>query len=136
MSIKRNSFEDINLRDSIDSKSSLNLVETLKSSICTINSKKILISRYLLNKLLGFFQTLIENLDTNTENKKIMFKIIDLVKTEENNFTYENNFENEKFLELKNNLEKLKTENENLKKNHLLINSFNTELSDEVNLVL
>ena len=108
------------------------LDETFKLEKNFINSKKITISRYLLNKLLSFFHNLIQTIDTTIENKKTMFQLIDLVKSEENNFSFDNNFENEKLNEFKNEFEKLKTENENFKKNQHLLNSFNAELTEEV----
>lgn len=131
--LKTNSFLD----DSSISSQKANLShldETLKLDKNLINSKKITISRYLLNKLLSFFHNLIQTLDTTPENKKTMFQLIDLVKTEENKFSFENNSENEKQTEIKNELEKLKTENENFKKNQHLLNSFNAELAEEVSI--
>lgn len=110
------------------------LDETLKLEKNFINSKKITINRYLLNKLLTFFHNLIQNFDTTMENKKAMFQLMDLIKTEENAFTYSNNFENEKFNEIKSEMEKLKFENEGFKKNQQLLNSFNAELTEEVSL--
>lgn len=131
--LKTNSFLD----ESINSqKANLShLDEALKIDKNLINSKKITINRYLLNKLLNFFHNLIQTLDTTIENKKTMFQLIDLVSTEENNFSLDNNFENEKIVELKTDLENLKTENENFKKNQHLLNSFNAELTEEVSLL-
>ena len=126
--------ENLTRNDSIISqKANLShLDETLKLDKNFINSKKITINRYLLNKLLTFFYNLIQSLDTNLENKTTMFKLIDLVKTEENNFSFEQNVENEKYLELKVECEKFNSENENLKKNQILLNSFNAELTEQV----
>jgi len=128
--LKTNSFLD----DSINSQKAnfLPLGETLKLDKNFINSKKITINKYLLNKLLNFFHNLIQTLDTTIENKKTMFQLIDLAITEENNFSFDNNFENEKYIEIKNELEKLITENENYKKNQHLMNCFNAELTEEV----
>jgi len=128
---KKNSFLDES--SLTNQKPNLSLLdETLKLDKNLINSKKITISRYLLNKLLSFFHNLIETLDTTIENKKTMFQLVDLVKTEQNNFSFENNFENEKFLEIKSELEKQKAENESFKKNQQLLNAFNAELNEEV----
>ncbi len=113
-------------------KSNLNVDGTFKSEKNLLNSKKIYISRYLFNKLINFFNNLISNLDANIESKKIMFQIIELVKSEESSFSLEQNKENEKYLELKNQNDKLRNENENFKKNQNLLNDFNTELTNEV----
>jgi hypothetical protein len=96
-------------------------------------SKKITINRYLLNKLLNFFTNLIQNLDIDSENKKTMFSLISLVKTDENKFTYEKNFENEKFIEIKNLNEKYQLENEVLKKSMKEEQEFNSKLLKDVN---
>lgn len=118
-------------------RASLSLLdESLHLDKGLINSKKITINRYLLNKLLNFFQNLIQGLETSNKNKLTIFKLIDLIKTEETSFSFEQNFENEKFQEIKKEAEKLKIENENLKKNQQLLNSVNVEYSEQVNYII
>ncbi len=95
-------------------------------------AKKITISRFLLQKLLTFFNNFITNLDTSQENKKTMFKLIDLVKTESDNFTVEQNTENEKLSEFKTLCDKITIENEILKKNQISLNKLNNELNEQV----
>jgi len=123
-----------NLHDSIISqKASLSqFEESLKHDKNFLNSKKITINRYLLNKLLNFLHNFIDNFDTTIEFKKTIFQLIDLVKVEESTIYYQGNIENEKYLDLKDELDKLKIENENFKKNQVMFNTFNAELTEEV----
>ena len=95
-------------------------------------SKKITVNRYLLNKLLNFFTNLIQNLEIDTENKKTMFSLISLVKIDENKFTYEQTFENEKFNEIKHLYEKLQLENELLKSSNKEDKEYNEKLLKNV----